>query len=376
MNFYIPFALFFILLCYVYRNNTPKSSKIFVVTMVLSFIFAAIRYQFGPDWFSYYDTFNDLQAFGAKSYIDNAGHSEPAFILYFSMFPSYTLFLAVNSLFWFATYTIFFRNNVNEKYYWFVLIMLFFDVNCILNNLVAMRQAISAFLFVLGFMIFKRNNITTIGRLWFALILIICSAIHASCLILIPLVFLNSSNKSFFFSKWYAISIISITAITVFIGRNTLIAPLAEFLMDNIEDLQRYETYIASFKGKSMGFMVLLKYILSTVLCIIPLLFIIKKGSKETDTAQIIIYKLGIIIATIGCVFGQGILARFMMILNPFYIAALIRACTTNKNMRYNTFVLLCVIFSSVYSFYHYIQADFCVTFLTYQTVFSAPFIP
>lgn len=376
MNYYVPFALFCILLCFIFRQNNKYSNNLFIATMIIAYFFAAIRYEFGPDWFSYYDTFQELHNFGIRGYFEGQGHSEPLFISYFSIFPSYTLFLAVNSLFWFGSYTFFFKKFVNQKYYWYVLLMLFFNVNCILNNLVAMRQGMTSFLFVIAFIILERNDWTVKGRVWFFLILILCSLLHTSCLLLLPLAFLSTRTKSVFFSKWYIYVIIVLSAITIVLDRYSLIAPLAEFLIGNIEDFQRYETYLEAYQSSSTSLTALIKYTVSVVLELIPLIFLIHQGAKESNPAQIIIYKLGIIIATVSCVLGQGILARFMMILNPFYIAAIVRACSMSKKTISIVLVLLCTIFSSVYSFYHYLQADYCVSFLTYQTVFSAPFIP
>lgn len=376
MNYYVPFALFCILLCFLFRQNIKNSNNIFLATMIIAFIFAAIRYEFGPDWFNYYDLFQELQRFGIRGYFENRGHSEPLFISYFSIFPSYTLFLAVNSLFWFGTYTVFFKKFVNNEYYWFVLLMLFFNINCILNNLVAMRQSLTSFLFLFAFILFEKNGWTVKGKVWFVLLLILCSLLHTSCLVLLPLALLSPRTKSVFFSNYYLFVILVLSLITIILDRYSLIAPLAEFLIGNIEDLQRYESYLEVYQSSSTSLVALLKYTISVVLELIPLFYLVHQGAREKDPAQIMIYKLGIIIATVSCVFGQGLLARYMMILNPFFIAAIVRACSMSPKTTSNLLVLLCVIFSSVYSFYHYLQADYCVSFLTYQTVFSAPFIP
>ena len=376
MNYYIPFALITILLCFIYRQSEKNSSGVFVATMIIAFIFAAIRYEFGPDWFSYYNIFNELQSYGEQVYTDNMGHAEPLFIRYFSLFSSYTFFLAFNSLLWFGTYTVFFKKYVNEKYYWFVLLLLFFDINCILNNLVAMRQALTSFLFLIAFFILVRKGFSKISKLWFTIILVLCSLLHTSCFLLIPLALVNSSNKSLFFSKRYIVIVVVLAAISVFAGRYALTESIADLLIGNIEDFQRYETYLSSLERNSSGLVAILKLVISTVLSIIPLFFIIKHGSNESDPTQVVIYKFGIIIATVGCILGQGLLSRYMMILNPFYIASLVRACTVNKNRVYNIVVLSCAAFSSIYSFYYYLQADYCISFLTYQTVFSAPSIP
>lgn len=377
MDFYVPFALFFILLCFVNRQNAKSSSKVFVVTMALTFVFAAIRYKFGPDWFNYYDVFQEIQQLGVNVYLDFQDHNEPLFIHYFAIFPKYTLFLALNSLFWFGSYFIFFRRYVDSRYYWFVLLMLFFNIDCILNNLVAMRQAITAYLFIFAFFILVKDYKKVKRKVWFVTILILCMLIHTSCLVLLPLVFVNTKKNSLLFTKQYLYIIIGLAIVSIFIGRSAIVGSVSELLIGNIEDFQRYKTYLRTFGGDStMDFFALLKYFLLIVLKIIPLIFIHKQGAKEVDPTQLIIYKYAIITATIGCIMVSGLLSRFMMILNPFYIAAIVRACTMSHSKKMNVYVLLCVSFNSVYSFYYYLQADYSVSFLTYQTVFSAPFIP
>lgn len=377
MNYYIPFAILCVLLSYIRRNHNRSSANVFVATMVVTFVFAAIRYRFGPDWFSYYDVFLDLRQLGAEGYLDYHDHSEPAFIHYFSLFPYYTLFLAVNSLFWFSSYTVYFRKYVDARYYWFVLLMLFFNTDCILNNLVAMRQAISGFLLIFGFLLFIKYKDKIKGKILFAVILLLCSLIHTSCLALIPLLFINDKKSSILFSKWYIVVVIFLSLFTVFVGRHAITNYIASFLVHNIEDFQRYETYLEAFEGTTTtSLMALLKYVVLLALNIVPFLFIVLYGKKEKDPIQIYILKIGIVVSTIGCVMGQGIMSRYMMMLNPFYIAALVRVCLISNNRPHNILVLACASSTTLYSFYHYLQADYCVSFLTYQTVFSAPFIP
>ena len=376
MNYYIPFALICILLSFKMRRNQKNSGSIFTATMIIAFIFAAIRYKFGPDWFSYYDTFQNLQLMGVDNYLNSYDHSEPLFIRYFSLFPSYTLFLATNSLLWFGIYTLFFEKYVDGRFYWFVLLMLFFNINCILNNLVAMRHEITSYLFIVAFFILAKYRFSIKGKIIFFLLLVLCSFIHTSCLVLIPLVFITHRNKSFFFSKWLIISVVVMSLATLFIGRNAITATLAELLINNIEELQRYEYYFDSFTSTRSGLFALIKFIFLVVLTIIPLLFIIYHGRKEKDSSFVVIFKFGIIIATIGCIMGEGLLSRYMMILNPFYIAALTRSFSFSSNKLLNALVITCVSFTSIYSFYFYLQADYCVSFLTYKSIFSAPSIP
>lgn len=376
MNYYVPFAIVCILLTLLFSQRKNSSHRLFIVTMTIAFVFAAIRYEFGPDWFSYYEIFNQLKDLGVKGYLSRFDHSEPLFIEYFSLFPSYTLFLATNSFFWFGLYTLFFTKFVDEKYYWFVLLLLFFDINCILNNLVAMRQAISSFLFIAAFFILYKNGYSKKGKLYFFLIMVVCSLFHTSCLLLIPLVFINQKRKSLFFSSWYVIIVILLSLITLFLGRHFITTAISGVLVQNVEELQRYEAYLDTFNNSFSDSQSLIRYFILIVLSIIPLFFIIYQGKKEQNSTYITIYKLGIIIATIGCIMGGGIMSRYMMILNPFYIAALTRSLSSSNSKPLNALVVACVSFASIYSFYHYLQADYCVSFLTYQTVFSAPSIP
>ena len=376
MNYYVPFAIICIFIAFLLRHNNRNSANVFTVTMIIAFVFAAIRYEFGPDWFNYYDSFQIISKYGVDGYFSNSDHSEPLFIRYFSLFPKYTLFLAVNSLFWFGSYYAYFRKYANAQYYWFVLLFLFFNTDCILNNLVAMRQALTSFLFIIAFIILDHNNYSNKGKAWFLFIIVVSAFLHTSCLVLIPLVLLNSKKNSLLFSKSYLITVVILSLSTIVLGRYVYTQTIAGFLLGNIEDFQRYEAYLSAFESTSLSGSALLRYIMLVFLNLIPVAFIIQEGRKEDNPTYIYIYKLGIVIATIGCLLGQGLMSRYMMILNPFYIVALVRSFSVSSNKSINTFVIVCVAFTSIYSFYHYLQADYCISFLTYHSVFSAPSIP
>lgn len=371
MNILIPLAIISIYLCFSYRKRPEAVERVFALTMLIAFLLAALRYEFGPDYFSYRKLYEELNNYGIDSYIFYINHTETAFNYYMMLFPYYTLFLAVNSLFWFLLYYRFFYRYTDRKYLWFVVFFLFFNINCILNNLVAMRQAITSYLFIFAFYALVKQR-----KVQYIAIITLCTLIHTSSLLLYPLVFVDNNNTRFFFHKLYVYIIVSLALLSLFIGRNTFLLVIATYLTSSFEDLERYTTYLENIGESGVSLISIIKSSLLLILNIIPLIFIIQQGRRETDRNYIIIYKLGIIISSITVLFGSGLMSRYMMILNPFYIVALTRSFTNTDNVKRKNLVILVTCFLTVYTLYYYLQADYSVSFLVYHSIFSAPTIP
>lgn len=371
MNLYIPFAIISILLLFLFRHKKRGAESIFFSIMLLAFIGAAIRYEFGPDYFNYHRLYEDLRQFGVASHIFNEGHAEPVFAFYLSLFSKYTLFIALNSFLWFGLYYLFFRKYIDSRYLWFVILLLFFNIDCILNNLVAMRTAMCAFLFILAYYALKQEK-----KILYILILLLCSALHTTCFMLLPLVFLNKKNNDLFFTRKFFWVVVVLAFALVLLGRNVYLQTISTYLTDSIEDLQRYTTYLENINTGQMTATAIIKYVTLLIISIIPLAFIIQGGKSENEGDWILIYKFGIVISTIGILLGHSLASRYMMILNPFYIAAIVRTLSRKVNPKMNVPVILSVTFISIYSFYFYIQEDYCVSFLQYHSILTAPFIP
>lgn len=234
-----------------------------------------------------------------------------------------------------------------------------------------MRTEICSFLFILAFYALKRRK-----SIWYILIVLLCTAIHTSCLVLLPLVLFRKKKLNFFFNPKYLRVVIVLAVILVMFGRHTFLQSVSLFLTSNVEELQKYSYYYNRFGGGQMSIQEIFKYIVLLVLSIIPLAYIIQGGKHENDCDWQLIYKFGIVISTVGILMGHGLVSRYMMILNPFYFAAIVRTLVMKINPRMDRLVIFSVVFTSVYSFYYYLQEDYCVSFLEYHSILSAPSIP
>lgn len=374
MNIYIPFAIIAIFLCIINRQNTVVAKRIFFITFFLAFIFAAFRYEFGPDYINYRNSYEEVKAYGASAFIQSRDVvSDPLFRFYQGIFFNYTIFLAFNSLLWFGISYYIYRKNIKCQYYWFLVLFLFFNVNCILNNLTAIRQSIAGSFVIIAFLFL--NTEMRWKRIWCFLVLFLASMFHISALVLLPLAFLNKKRKSFLFTKEY-LGVVVVLAFIAFLNRGIITQMIAGFMVENIEEFARYQVYIEQIDGGTTGVASMIKYAVLLLLNIIPLYYISVCGPKEKDDSKVVYYKIGIIIATIAVVLGGGTMSRFIMMLNPFYIIAIIGCFDIIKDVRRTVILVSCVAVTSIYAFYFYLQNEYSESFLEYHSVFSAPFIP
>ena len=369
MNIYVPLGLLLALLCLFSSKSKNSAGKMFAFCMLIAFVFSAIRYEFGPDYFHYWAIYErGEQGRSLSSYwaARDEVRLEPVFRFYIQLFPKYTLFIVTNTLLWFGTIYLLFKKYVDLKYGWLIILFLFFNINCMINNYVAMRTSLAAVCFIPGFFFLTQNK-----RWLYLLFVLLGSMFHESTIVLALLVFLN--GKKDFLSNNGFIILSGVLALAVLVaGENFITTTLSAFAMESIEDMNRYANYMSRVSGASLTFNALVFKILT----FIPALYLAFAARKETDTVYIYIYKIGIISALLLLLLGQNILTdRFLMILNPFYILAVIHSFRYFKP-EYNVIVMLSVFVVSFYMFYNTMNSSYAASYQVYHTIFGAPYIP
>lgn len=371
MDVYIPLALILAFICKIVDKDYQKAETFFFVAFIAAFFFAALRYEFGPDYFSYRETFFALKDYGVRDYQFYLNdRTEALFLYYLSLYPYYTLFIFVLSLCWFGCYYVFYKKSVDYRYYWFVLLYMFFDVNCILNNLVAMRTAMVGFLFLIAFMYLIKGQ-----RIVFALIIVGSSFIHQSGIVLLLLLLLNDSDKSILFKKKFIFIVVIGGVASLVMGRNQLLANMSSAFIDLNSDFERYSTYITRIDSTNSGLVAMIKAFVLVVLNAVPVCFLIFYAPNETSPVYRLMLKIGIISSFCCMLFGNTLLGRYFMILNPVYIVGVVRLFRY-ANKRYTTLAMLSILIVSIYTFVNYLDAEYSISFLKYHTILSAPVIP
>lgn len=178
----------------------PKNKKLFVrLAFFELFLFAALRYQFGNDYISYYQHYLTIQQGG------NPFRMEVLFTALCRIMPSYYWLVAFISLIYVGALYFLVNRNIDKKYIWSSLALLLINPYVFLIDVSAMRQclAISIFIVALDFA-FNRKIIPYMA------LIITAAAIHTSAIILIPIYWYVNIKK---FNKPAVILVVCLLAV-------------------------------------------------------------------------------------------------------------------------------------------------------------------
>lgn len=367
MNVYIPLGLFLTLLCFLFQDNKRATRFLFGFCFFIVFVFLAIRYEFGPDYFNYRNIYESGQhGISLSEYLNSDVRLEPVFRYYIQLFPKYTLFIVTNSLLWVFSLYLLYRKYLDQKYLWVLMLYIFFDVNCIINNSVAMRTSMAAICFVPAFYYLVKGK-----RVLYVAFVLFGALFHYSTVVLVLLALLPQKKIILFNNVFVGIcGVLSI--LIVFAGQNFVLTTVANLAIDSVEDMSRYSGYLNRMSGSSFS----LNSLIYKVLAIIPVFYLANAGRKEEDKEYIMFYKVAIIASLLVPLLGQNLLTdRFLMILTPIYIIAIIHSFKY-YNVRVNMVVIGTIVIVSLYIFYNMMNTSYGANYAVYKTIFDAPFIP
>lgn len=364
MNVLIPLGFIIVVACFFCRNNKKAlNTSLFLAFLALS-LFLVFRFGFGPDYYNYWDIFESIQGENVDTHTGNGSTVEVGFLKYMQLFPNYTLFVAFNSLLWVITSYWLCRKYANPNMYWFVLLMLMFDPNTLTHHSVAMRQALCCVLFIIAFEFLNRGKI-----LVFCAIIIFASNFHTSALLLLLIGLVYYDKKDFLTSKAYVYLIVGSGILSVLLGENIVLNILQNFLLSNVEELQRYQDYEI---GTTSSITALLFRLMSATI----LLYVVSATKKDTDRRYVYFNKIAIMAISIQLFFGQALLSdRLLMSLTPFLVVAM------SRFPRYMPKVFTFISFFFVIGIAFYLlsikmEKAYAVSFLEYCTIFDIPYIP
>lgn len=365
MNVFLPLGLFLTILCYFFRTNPKSSRKAFIFSMIAAFVFAAIRYEFGPDYFNYHEIYDSIQGADIDNYVGKGMTVEKPFLMLLSLFPNFTAFVVFLAILWFIPTTYFLGRYISPSYYWIAILYLFIRSDYFLSSLVAMRTTLCAaiFLYALYFLL-KRKRVIYVA------LIILAAQFHTSSIILVLFVFLNTKNRSIIFSNLVLAAMGLMALLIVATGENQVIEFITTAVMDNIEELQRYSEREIGGTGQSINTLIF------RAISFVILFYIAKSGEKEQNEENIILYKIAFFAAALSFIFGQSLISdRYLTILNPIFIICIILSFNKNpKNL--NTIIVFFLIVVALYILYNKSTKSYFITFLHYHTIFSAPYIP
>lgn len=161
-----------------------KNLRLYKFSFVILFLFCALRYGFGNDYFSYYEGFeaihNGEDAFGGQ-YL---------YILLNKIFPNFYLLIAAISLVYVVAIYFLMISNVPKQIIWLSMFILLINPYVFLINLSAIRQCIAMILFIraIKYAIEKKFIV-------YICFIIAATLFHASAIILLPVYFIINEKK-------------------------------------------------------------------------------------------------------------------------------------------------------------------------------------
>lgn len=359
MNVHIPLALFFIVLAYILRFDKTKTDRCFILFMLLSMILAAIRFEYGPDYFQYLTMYDRLDERGVAYYIEHNEHIEPLFLYFLHSFSSYWFFIAVQSVLWFGTVLLFLRNRYDTRYLWLVVFLLFFDVNNVIENYTAIRSSFVGILFLIALPYLSKN------RFIYVLLMTLAFFIHHSSAPLLLLVFIGGKSKR---GKSLLVPLTLVIAVVAFFMGDYIGGPFTNLLMERFPGyFAKYSYYMEEMftqRSVSLGNLIFL------CMNVFIIMMLISGLRKESDREYIIYYKIAIILSLMSVLFGNMLMSRINMNVAPLLIVLYTR---TLRYIRpdYRLIFLTCVILITLFNFYNVINSDYAESFQVYKTILS-----
>ena len=362
MNLYIPLALISIIISAIFYNNKHYLQILFFVFMLISLIFASIRFEFGSDYFQYRDIFDNIKAIGVYDYHLRDDHTELAFLYFLNLFPSYYFFIAFQSICWFSAVYFFLQSKLDLRYLWFTFFLLFFDANNILNNYVALRTSFVGIIFLFAYQQLLNNH-----KLRFIFLIILSSFFHKSSILLVLLIFIIPSRKIFGLQYEKLYSFITLVFIIAMLFSNYITTFAFDFIVNfSPSFFEKYETYEAIFSDRTLS----IGNIITNSIFMIQIYCLLFALQHESDISFQLILKTSIIAKLAILIFGSGLMSRYIMILDPVILVGIIRSLkyltTPYRIIDIGSIVLL-----TLFNFYNYLMQPYSVSFLRYQTIFQ-----
>lgn len=335
--YYLVFCLAFLVsLVYEVKNDKQWKWKLFL-TFVPLFVYGAIRVDFGNDYATYEDIFEQIKM--SESFVlDFNAHEEVGFQLLNRILPSYRSLLVLNAFLLSLALAVFCYHNVPQNYLWLAIILIFLNPEKnIFGSLVGIRNGLVVSLFLLSFSLIQK-------RKWipFFFITAVLSTIHTSVLFFLPIAYLVGRNAQFNKSGiifWIGGSFLLLVA------SMTQLFNIINALISN-EIFNRYEEVLESVSSYRGGVLVV-----SCLANIGILLLYFRQYGASLSQKENSLLRLGLLFSMSLLLGSLSMRASYFY--DMFYIGSVVKIVSDKKAsapLRYG--LLLLALVSSYYSMF------------------------
>ena len=336
-----------------YRVKGSSKTVVFYLPFLILFIFAAIRYGYGNDYWSYNDAFYSVKS-GLSVF-----ETEILFELLLRVFPHYFLFIAFTS---FTTvYPVYklVQNHVHKRYVVLSVFVYCFNPYMFLVSLSAMRQFVAVAVFVLAaYCAYKRKFVK------YCILIAIAAMLHSSAALLLP-VYFWANNKAV--SKKTILYVVLAVVFFLLSGErfNQLMTTILEWF-----DKHNYTHYFTTGEGSSLR---------ATLLSMCIFLYV-ALNTPKLEGFRLMSAKL-FMVGTILSVWSYHVnmLGRMQYYFDVFSVVAIPAIVQANLEENKKTVIgfvnnycvplFICLIYLGRY--YNFFTAEVWEAFTEYRTIFE-----
>lgn len=337
------------------------------ISYFLTFLFLALRHDYGNDYASYWGGFLSLQSFDDESFYYRGNEVGWQYLNYAFKFlfgnVGFHLMLASMAAFTCFVLYRFTIKYISPKYYTFAIALLLLEPNNILVLSSAMRQSIAVAIFLLSFdyLLHRRYFLYTAG-------ILLASLFHTSVLVYIVLILLN-------FVNWKIYLPYVMLVIFAFLGAlsnlNALFGNLNMFL-----ESQESEYLIYTQQGQEESTFGL-GFVLSFFLYF--LIIVVNRKAKRFDQNTITkVAIVGVFFLILGL--SVNMASRLNFYIFPWIVCGYVIALTSLADLKSKLAIFsskllaLIIVLFFVYQNYLFWQSEvYAPHFLEYKTVFQSP---
>jgi len=344
-----------------YRSRKNNSLSGLKISIGLVFFFLALRYDFGNDYMSYLNIFNDINGMGSfnPGYFFIKGN-EFGWLYLNRLFglgglSFFTMIAALALLNCYVLYK-FIKKYVSPRYYWFAIFLYIFHPYNMLVLSSAMRQALafSIFLFSIDFIVQKK-----IGKYFF--FISIATLFHTSAVFLFPLILLSLINWKIKFFQIISIGVLFVVPIIftqeIFDQIYFLVSEYFDYYSGYIKEVHLNTKLGAGFALNVLIYLVVIFY-----------------SQLETAKNHSILFKIGIVsFLMIPLSFGVPLITRLNFYLIPVMMAVFPYVFEKIKSNEIRISYITVILLFTLYNFYIFFESDtWRSSFMIYKTIFSS----
>lgn len=364
MFFIIIFCLFIVFIGVLSSNGKIKYGL--EIAFFFIALFSALRYDYGNDYMTYNELFNNISKFPSFKYIFGLYDSpfskydgaEIGWVLLNKFFSpiGFKGMIAFISFFTSYVYYKFIKLYVPQKWYWLALFTYIFDTNLFFVPLSMMRQSLGMVLFIVAFRyISDRKLIKSI------LLILVASLFHKSALILLPLVFVG-------FIKGVKGKVVSIGFSVIFLLL-MMMQELTSSVVETALSVATFEGYSGYFEEFEAADKFGLGFISRLLTFFIPFLFYYSDSASNSPDKRLLTFMAAMSFLVAPFTLILGFLGRIDYYFSIFNMVAfpLIYDWLSKGPLKYS---LVTVYMAYVlFSFYQFFTNPIWVSFTHYQTI-------